>query len=721
MIPIIKNNLKNISLDDLLFKLFIISLSVIGIDTGLKLLSILAEVNDIELNLHFIRRFDLYLTVVALIITFAINSFYLSINRYFKTIYSKYILDVSFNLKILLLLAILIYLFLLKFYFKNIYINGISILIIISFLINNSIFNSNNLKHLTTFISAISVLFILSYINYPKHLNSESNPSGEIIGQIDKYLKENIKIHTYPLSIIINGESVVMQDKEALCQFVHKGNKFDLNADCDYLAIIKKANDNYDETTAELIRSKLYKYSIIKNVQLAEDFIFNRAFIFHHYNSIQDGISLSNVSQYGYGPAALIALTSWIFNLTHLDSIFLAFNLVNLITILIVLKFNYEDKVKYLIIAAMIVSLYTTYSTSSYLAPLLYFIRYLPTIAICFFVFSFGLKSRINLLLLNSLILISIAYNKEYATFTIAAFIISAVFAKNRWLIINGIFHFILLYLFQFYFASTNDYSVLNYFSSSIPTGRGDFITSLFGVVSIFYFLFVISNLELMKNFNFNLLFFIYIFSSFKIVWIGSNNHISFLYLLLTLNICYVYLNFKINSCAKILMCLSNYFIFLFLLSTVFFINKISPKIQFDHYVSDENYSKFFSISDSILSKTKEYQKIKMPGDLLISPADSAINILTQSRNTGPYYDISTYIYSDLYLNNINSYLKNSNHSIIVDKIIFNNEVKPFIKNQGYINFYRNIEKMKFLINDLGMSYKKCGEFSYFYRLCKVP
>ena len=134
-----KYNLKNISLDDLLYKLFIISFVIIGIDSLLKLLSIFAVLNDTELNLRFIRRFDLYLTVVASVITFAIISFYSSINGLFKSIYFKYFLSINFYLKLIFLFAIVFYLLLLKFHFTNIYINGVSILIITSFFTNNAI------------------------------------------------------------------------------------------------------------------------------------------------------------------------------------------------------------------------------------------------------------------------------------------------------------------------------------------------------------------------------------------------------------------------------------------------------------------------------------------------------------------------------------------------------------------------------------------------------
>ena len=557
----------------------------------------IANLYDITLNTELIKRLNIYFSFIIASILIIINSRYEKIETLLLKTCDYYCGEE--NLKKISIFALLIVIFfyqLLNKYYYISFFKGFITLIAISIYLNHTINKYIQFKICTKVVSIIAILMIAIYVIYPKYLNSESNPEANHIARIMNNLNNNTKAYSLPIKI--NNEIVFNIDDKENCANSSVG-RINLNTACNIKFLINKFEAEHGERYTKEFLAFFYNKSAIKDLYTEENYIFTPAFVYHHYNSIQ--ANDLNTNQYGAGPLFIISLIKKAFKLSNLDSIFLAFNLVNILVILAAMVLKLEQQIKYLIVSSIIVSMWTIYTTSSYLAPMLYFIRFIPTFILSICIFNIDLSIKKNIFIINLLLIVSIFYNREYAYISILPFVISGVIGKNRLITLTGSIQLILIYISNPTSYDKVNLNMLNYISNQTLLGNGDFFTNLIFILSFIYLIYTLFNTYLFKEINFSILFFLYFLSIIKVVWNNSGNHISIIYFLFALNICYISIKFKSRNNDIALNLLNIYIIFIMLICIPLAFNSISPKLKFENYIKDENYSIFFNISNLVL------------------------------------------------------------------------------------------------------------------------
>lgn len=413
-----------------------------------------------------------------------------------------------------------------------------------------------------------------------------------------------------------------------------------------------------------------------------------RGALFHHYNSIAQTIYSYNsitelfTNQYGFGPLSITALIGKITNLTIFDSLFYSILITNLFVGILVAYSAWRKENQSTVWLGFILSIYITYSISNILAPFLYFIRYLPTILFCLYIYSkdeeiANNKFREPYWLLFTL-LIAI-YNTEYAFLTLSAILVVAWYWKKTKLAFLAFGGIILSALIKVIFSS-HQATATNYFYYLAGVGMGE---AKVGVISSLYLILLgliafskrkkIFQLRQQSDFAQVLLFVITVFLSVKVIWNGGANHIGPLFLILGLILALDKDKTKNkNSMAidkKAFLFLSIVISIISTISLIFY--SYNSKFPGVRYIQS-SLSDHFEVSSALKTKMDNFQSIYKEDYLLLSPIDNALSLYVNKKTTAIFPDISTNINLSSDINFITGKYLLLKKPIVIDKVLVN-------------------------------------------------
>lgn len=264
-----------------------------------------------------------------------------------------------------------------------------------------------------------------------------------------------------------------------------------------------------------------------------------RGGVFHHYNSLLHslnsgaGYAALVKNQYGFGPLLLVSCIKSIFGIPAFDSVVLSVLITNIfLLIFILVNFSGSRDLDTLLIG-FFASLAIIYSGSGIMAPMLYPIRYLPTLLLFLLFFKNIRSPRPESIQLYWQVFLGLSIGVwcfEYAIFSLAAIVAGmlVVSARKHLILSASIICGILVVKIPAIMLSSGlgEASYLGYISGS-GQGDGVAILSLAYIISMLILVtlaFVVGALE--KQQELVVISSLLLFCSFKIIWNGSYNHV---------------------------------------------------------------------------------------------------------------------------------------------------------------------------------------------------
>ncbi len=507
--------------------------------------------------------------------------------------------------------------------------------------------------------------------------------------------------------------------------------------------------NNAKEALLDIAEEKFTKFFSPKHQILASDPGFDialiRGGIFHHFHSIGRSLFTDNISsfflnQYGFGPSAIISLVKNTFNLKIFDSIYISTLVVNVLLFFAVLASvnKCSNSKKTIIWLGFSFGILITYLLSGMMAPMLYYIRFLPTILLALLVYKASVNktndNRIFRTIFLVLVIIISLYNFEYALITLASTLIAGIITRDKFQSFVSVIGLILSLVPNLLITNTAENLYPVYLSGVYMTGYLSPVATLFFLVATIVFFRIVAQYRRvgLDKHALTLAILAYLLT-IKVVWSGAGNHIGPLFLIYAMIVergFYssngsrgVYANYGINiikiSCILVL-------IISILTSAK---QKLNTKINGINYMPSI-ISDFYLIDEDLNHKLTFFESNYKKGDIVISPIDSALSIVVNSDITYNLPDFSTNINSAAEARKLVNSFTGKNR-ILTDKSIFINEL-------DYINYYKGTTKyndklMKRISNRLKYNfllstiyreaiknkYYKCDENKYFIILCK--
>ncbi len=468
--------------------------------------------------------------------------------------------------------------------------------------------------------------------------------------------------------------------------------------------------------------------------------------VFHHYDYILSSIySQKNklnyfTNQYGFGPLFLLDRFATSFNFKIFDALYLLIPVINLMFLIMLYFALKKDENANLIYFCFVLSVFSVFAVSNVLAPMLYFIRYLPSLILAVFLYkkiggSEGYHFRDRLLVAALLLLASIN-NFEYGVITAFAFLFVGLRFKDKFYTGISIVSLIVSLSTKLILpVSTNGLSQHDSYLSML-FGVGQDGSLGFGVFILLFFvgyLILVSTYFNRKEMNKELwvLLSFLIFFFVKSIWTGSLNHAGPYFMILGL-----FLSGMLKVIPEIKkQMIKSFSLFSFIL--VVFITScfVNQKYQTDRYAGvvyvTSSMSDLFKVSSADKMKLNQFNSMFELGDFALSQNDHMLALGSNSRVTGKYTSISTSLNSNLDVITVSHYFADSNRHIIVDKSILLNDSY----NELATNFYGfskeldafisgfHVERMKFkeiYFYLLGNGWYGCDENENFIKLCRV-
>jgi hypothetical protein len=580
-------------------------------------------------------------------------------------------------------------------------------------LFNQFNLNRLNIIHYRKLLVLLSIILILIYVSIPKYINAEFNPSANTYSQINSLLtSDNDFIEPFELSVLPSSQFFYFYNKANLCDYVGIEP-----SNCDSVNLGHLAfRGGWGEDLLHALFVKQDK--LLRTVNTYNFIAFNQGFISHHYNSISYYLSQTPKvffkSQYGFGPIYLCYLVKNIYPIANVDAIFLATMLVNMLLVLIVgfYKFSSDEKKNLHIFIFLLVGLLTVFSTSSYLAPFLFPIRCLPSILLLVYLFNNNAKLSLIELILYSIIAV---YNFEYAIFTFFSIGITSLLFKDLSRFISSLFFaFISCFLYQKLGPDVSG-SYLFYFSTLNQLGLTDTPLIIFGLMTAITYLIFIQYILSRHQVRFIqcLLAVFFAMCFLKVIWVNSSNHISFMYFILGLFIA-TFNTKKLTNYSRYIKFINFSLVAIFTYSLILFFNPISPRFEFVKY--SNHFSRFFYLEEATALKVIDVKKIYKVGDVVLSRADTQINLYGNIASTGDIYDFSTNLNNPKLRVHIDDIVKSAQR-LLVDKDLYLDFDEYIIDKKikgkfGYIS-----SELTSLAKSRG--YIKCEDTNYFEVYCK--
>lgn len=648
---------------------------------------------------------------------------------------------------------------------------------------------------ITSFIMIGVFVVILPYLT-PHYLNSESFPNDYEVNYLKTKIEDNPSYQNVTHSLeLTNTELNIVRSNIALLKLSNSkskiglfnlyGNKFVWKSNLDKLSSLcllidysrqQKTNilglDNCVESLANeryritntigntvfitprisaIVYADVYK-SIYNSTKFADQLsslqhlsvMLVRGALFHHYNSIAQTIYSYNsvtelfTNQYGFGPLSITVLIRKIANLSIFDSLFYSILITNLIVGILVAFVTWRKQNQYFVWLGFILSIYITYSISNILAPFLYFIRYLPTILFCLYIYSKDEEIADNKFRELPWILFTIliaVYNTEYAFLTLSAVLTVAWYWKKIKLVFLAFGGIIVSILIKIIFRS-QEASATNYFYYLAGVGMGE---AKVGVISSLYLILLcliayskrkkIFQLRQQSDFSQVLLFVITVFLSVKVIWNGAANHIGPLFLLLGLifSLDKDRTENSISIDKKALLFLSIVVTIMSTASLIFYsYNSKFPGVNYVH----SSLSDHFEISSALKTKLDNFNSIYKKDYLLLSPIDNALSLYVNKKTTANLPDLSTNINLNSDINYITAKYLTLKKPVVIDKVLVNYDQDISNLTESFNGVSKNINKLLYEYSENNSKlnkvyesiryagYNQCNENQDFILLC---
>ena len=407
--------------------------------------------------------------------------------------------------------------------------------------------------------------------------------------------------------------------------------------------------------------------------------------IFHHYDSIADGINdvgfTAFYNQYGLGPIFVTKLIGKIFNLTTFDAIFYSIVFINIILLVIIIILFRLDSY---ILFGYIASILSVFFVANDLAAFLYFIRYLPTTLLCLTIAKFGISNfKISALCLIEclLLLICSIYNKEYGLLTATAIILTGIISKDYKFCLRALWIVLPLAFFLAVIPSAH-VNGANFIALLSGVGydaspKPDSIL-VFSLLLYLFFYFVYHSVN-----NKPILFILLLLGLFSVKYVTNTsiNHFGplFLYVFLV-----IYLLKKANYCTE------KYSIYFPCFCTLIMLCLAAPNLKYLYmeqkfkrieYKSNHISHRFF-IDKSLLNLGTSLINLNLNDHCIIAQQDDFLKIFTQQYLTSNLPNLSTNINFP-----VDAYKALQNYKgckyIVIENSLLNNALDDFLL--GYI------------------------------------
>jgi hypothetical protein len=471
-----------------------------------------------------------------------------------------------------------------------------------------------------------------------------------------------------------------------------------------------------------------------------------RGGVLHHYNSIAQTINSANSvtdffsNQYGLGPLAFVSIISSISGLSLFDSLFISvviFNIAIAAILLLTMRFR---SVSLTVWIGFILSIYVTYAVSNVLAPFLFFIRYLPTIIFCLYLYSRHgdqqiSHKNINLLVWSFFIFAISIYNFEYALLTLSSLCVVSWYWRKWSIFALSSVGLCVAIIPKLYLPSVGngEQNYISYIAGVGMSGTFNFITVLYIVMLVSL---IVRNHKLIfapkSNHSFEeaVLTAIIITLSFKVVWNGGGNHIGPLFLLMSLASTFNddrgngSIGYSIYKRTNLFLS-----ILILLIATVswqsYYLNNKFSGVKYTR----TEISRFFSAPTTFIDKIQSFKLLYQKHDLVLSQTDNALAMFVGDSITGPFPDVSTNLNTPKDISLIVKAYVNSHQRIIVDKAIVDDSTIMNIKynfqginektDSAIQDYYSNNARFKIIYEKLKQKgYVECNENKDFVVLC---
>ncbi len=513
------------------------------------------------------------------------------------------------------------------------------------------------------------------------------------------------------------------------------------------------SNKSFDELLIDdlvMVKSNSMPKSYVSDIHPLLAYSLVNGGIAHHYNAVLQTINLSQskldlfTNQYGFGPLVIISSIANFFRVENFDALYLSIPISALFIFLLLVIFKPRNNFYFmLLLSGFTLSIFSIFVGSDIFAPMLYFIRYLPSVLFSIYLYSHILGNRTlqrlyfsgvtHKFILFSFALISSLYSFEYGILTSFAFLLTSIYFNDKFYFILGSTFIFLGMMIKFSLQPlTIGQPFIQTFAGIGMSANIDPIFILFLiallVINIMFYLSAKKIPHLKEGFLLLMLLDLY---TLKPIWNSSYNHIGPLFLFMFI-ICIIILNSGIKSNNVKFFSIFYYFnflIFFLLCFNLSFDNRLSSKYDEVEY-SKADFSKIFSVSDDVGAKIISFKKIFRAGDLILSKNDDLLSIASQNLLTKPYQNVSTNNHTFVDSHLVTSHYLNSSR-VLIDKAIAYPDLtlNPLIfKFYGYnegidgaINNYKiEVMNMNFIYKALlKLGFSQCAENELFLAICK--
>ena len=401
------------------------------------------------------------------------------------------------------------------------------------------------------------------------------------------------------------------------------------------------------------IDSYIYNRPSLKpdNINLLKVML-NRGHIFHHYQAILEdlnvGISSAFFGQYGFGPLFIIQSIAQTFKLSNFDSIFISIGLINLAVFGFILCFYYKNS---FVLVGFLLSLLVVMAQTEIMAPMLYFIRYLPSIVLVVLLCKYDSwlpdkKRNFSIFTLYTLFFIVGIYNKEYAIFTIASlFATTIIYRSITYLkfLAATVFGLVSIYALslQSFTENTNFLALILGVGYDSSLRINALLWMLFQFVFIVFIHYKIGLKKILPS-----SFFIYlliIIFAFKYITHSHINHLGPLILLQFILIDDLLTKYRLGNVAHKVKLLTLTFFISLIVTQYSNLTSIAFKSQYNNVTYIENKeSKFFMFDEDLISKFRALKQFSNYDFALISNQDDFLGVLSQKVLTKSMPNLST-------------------------------------------------------------------------------
>lgn len=474
-----------------------------------------------------------------------------------------------------------------------------------------------------------------------------------------------------------------------------------------------------------------------------------RGAFFHHYNSIAHTINSARTiedffsNQYGFGPLAIAMLVTKLANVSVFDGIYVSVLVVNVLLAIGLAFFLRAAPAlnRWVVWVGFAVSILVTYSISNMMAPFLFFIRMLPSVAVCLALLEAHLSQRPlkddkwRLAAFSLGMLLVSVYNFEYAILTGGAVLIAGLLLRNKAYLVVGALCALVSILPKVVFRDPTRIGA-NYAAYLSGFGLGDsgvlllmFIVSIAIVGGLLYR----AACKAILTDEVVAISAIFLALCAKVAWMGSANHIGPLFLILSFVVfaigaprsgfvdswdatmlrAYAFLNISIVAMA----------------SAGLLVFPFNKKLGTEKYVKTD-ISSIFSISEELVKKIDGFKQLYARGDWVLSPIDNVLSLSVKNEVTSPYPDVSTNINFPIDLKRVvDAYSAATDRRIIVDNYIANVDAwrsvysamaeVPYSIIYGLNPYDTELSDMrKVLLSIKASGFHECGQNRYFTVYC---